>query len=84
MGPTQACVEISSTLTDCCVACRNRYNDVVLVIMFNMAFPGWLEVQKQLRVAYIPLFRNIVYTGFHHQVSAQGTLYDRYSQQAMQ
>ncbi len=52
--------------------------------MFNVAFPGWLEVQKQLRAAYIPLFRNIVYTGFHHQVSAQDTSCDRYSQQAMQ
>ena len=51
-------------------ACRNRYSDVVLVIMFNVAFPGWLEVHKQLRAAYRPLFRQIVYTGFHRQVAS--------------
>ena len=53
----------------CQLACRNRYSDVVLVIMFNVAFPGWLEVQKQLRAAYTPVFRQIVYTGFHRQVT---------------
>ena len=36
--------------------------------MFNVAFPGWLEVHKQIRAAYTPLFRQIVYTGFHRQV----------------
>ena len=41
---------------------------MVLVIMFNVAFPGWLEVHKQLKAAYTPLFRQIVYTGFHRQV----------------
>ena len=35
----------------------------------NVAFPGWLEVQKQLRAAYTPVFRQIVYTGFHRQVT---------------
>ena len=47
---------------------RYRYNNVVLVVMFNVAFPGWLDVQKQLRAAYAPLFRQIIYTGFHRQV----------------
>ena len=60
---------LQSSLRCCWPTCRNRYTDVVLVIMFNVAFPGWLEVQKQLRAAYTPLFRQIVYTGFHHQVT---------------
>lgn len=47
---------------------RNRYGDVVLVVMFNVAFSGWLEVHEQLSAAYKPLFRQIVYTGFHRQV----------------
>ena len=51
-------------------ACRNRYSDVVLVIMYNVAFPGWLDVHKQVRAAYRPLFRQIIYTGFHRQVTA--------------
>ena len=37
--------------------------------MFNVAYPGWLGVHKQLRAAYTPLFRQIVYTGFHRQVT---------------
>ena len=53
----------------CSSACRNRYGDVVLVVMFNVAFPGWLEVHKQVSAAYKPLFRQIVYTGFHLQVA---------------
>lgn len=47
---------------------RNRYGDVVLVVMFNAVFPGWLAVQKQLSQAYTPIFRQIVWTGFHLQV----------------
>ncbi len=43
---------------------------MVLVIMYNVAFPGWLEVHKQIRAVYKPLFRQIVYTGFHRQVIA--------------
>ena len=53
----------------CWPQCRNRYSDVVLVIMFNVAFPGWLDVHKQISAAYKPLFRQIVYTGFHRQVN---------------
>lgn len=62
-------VKLTDIPQTCWRACRNRYNNVVLVVMFNVAFPGWLEVQKQLRAAYTPLFRQIVYTGFHRQVN---------------
>ncbi len=62
--------QLHSCLSHMLACCRYRYSDVVLVVMFNVAFPGWLEVHKQISAAYKPLFRQIVYTGFHLQVIA--------------
>jgi hypothetical protein len=44
---------------------RYRHEDIVLVIMFNLPFEGWLEVQKLLKKAYAPIFGRVVFTGFH-------------------
>lgn len=49
-------------------ACRNRYHDVVLVVVYDKRFGDWLVVHERLKKAYTPLFRQIVYTGFMLQV----------------
>ena len=49
-------------------ACRYRYHDIVLVVVYDKRFNGWLEVHERLKKAYTPLFRQIVYTGFMLQV----------------
>ncbi|CAL5222166.1 g4491 [Coccomyxa viridis] len=41
-----------------------RYHDIVLVVVYDKRFNGWLEVHERLKKAYTPLFRQIVYTGF--------------------
>lgn len=40
-----------------------RFREIVLVIVFNVEFPGLAEVQRQLSEAYQPLFGSIVWTG---------------------
>ena len=47
-----------------------RHRDVILVIVFNSDFPGWLDVYRALREAYRPLFSKIVYTGFEERPPA--------------
>ena len=42
---------------------RYRYHDIVLVVVYQSAFTGWLEVHDRLRKAYRPLFRQVVFTG---------------------
>lgn len=48
--------------------CRNRYHDIVLVVVYERAFTGWLEVHALLKKLYAPMFRQIVFTGFLLQV----------------
>ena len=49
-------------------ACRYRHHDIVLVVVYDQRYKGWLEVHERLKKAYTPLFRRIVYTGFMLQV----------------
>ena len=44
------------------------YYDIVLVIVYEKRFSGWLDVHERLKKAYKPLFRQIVFTGFMIQV----------------
>ena len=49
-------------------ACRYRYHDIVLVVVYDKRFGDWLAVHERLKKAYTPLFRQVVYTGFMFQV----------------
>jgi len=46
----------------------------VLVVIYEKAFNGWLEVHERLKKAYTPLFRQIVFTGFMLQVRIPSSL----------
>jgi hypothetical protein len=50
------------------VACldvrRHRHNDIVLVIFFDSAFHGWINMAKMLKKAYAPIFGTVAFTGF--------------------
>ena len=42
----------------------HRYDNIVLVIMFNNPPPSFLSELETFRTAYTPVFRTIIYTGF--------------------
>ena len=48
----------------------HRFREIVLVIVFNVEFPGLAEVQRQLSEAYRPLFGSIVWTGLETRPEA--------------
>ena len=40
-----------------------RYNNIVAVVVFNIAYDGWQATYRILKEAYTPIFGTVVFTG---------------------